>query len=131
MSLLHGLLGVCDQLPDHQLSLLNRLHLEDNLLRQLVEKDGQLVRFSVPMSYIVTDTKPLKPLCDAGVTQDVALPDLSPLNPFVGFQLNHVYNPEQNFPIKVFLPLSPIHLCFASQMALLGFYHNSTLFTSP
>ena len=34
---------------------------------------------------------------------------------------------------RLFLPLSPIHrsyLCFTSQMALLGFYHNSSLFTS-
>jgi len=107
LSLIHGLLGVCDQMPDNQLSLLYRLHLENNLVRQFVEKDGQLVRFSVPISYIVTDTKPLEPLCNSAVTEDISLPDISPLNAFVGFEQSNVYNPQQNFPIKVCVISAP------------------------
>ena len=57
--------------------------------------------FQIP--YIVTDTKPLEPYGDAEATKDVALPDISPLNPFVCLWPQQVYNPDRNFPIKVSL----------------------------
>jgi ferredoxin-like protein FixX len=50
---------------------------------------------------VVTDTKPLEPHCEAEATTDVALPDISPMNPFVFLWPKNVYNPDQNFPIKV------------------------------
>lgn len=103
MNLLRGLFGVCDinSSSDKAPNLLFRLHLESNLLRQFIEKDNRLLRFFVPLPYVVTDTKPLEPYGDAQATLDVALPDISPLNPFVCLWPKQVYNPQQNFPIKV------------------------------
>jgi hypothetical protein len=49
----------------------------------------------------VTDTKPLEPYGDAEATKSVALPDISPLNPFVCLWPQQVYNSDTNFPIKV------------------------------
>ena len=101
MNMIRSLLAICDQSSDSQMSLLYRLHLENNLLRQFIEKDGRLVRFFLPLAYIVTDTKPLEPFCDPAVTKDVTLPDISPMNPFVCLWEKNVYNDEQNFPLKV------------------------------
>lgn len=103
MNLIRSLLAICDQSSDRQMSLLYRLHLENNMLRQFIEKDGELVRFYLPLAYIVTDTTPLEPFCDAAVTNDVTLPDISPMNPFVCLWKKNVYNAEQNFPIKASL----------------------------
>jgi hypothetical protein len=101
--LLRGIFGICDRSPTNQSSLLYRLHLEGNLLRQFIEKDERLVRFFVPVPLIITDTKPLEPYCNSELTKDISLPDISPMNPFVCLWPNQVYNPEQNFPIKVSL----------------------------
>ncbi len=103
MNLLRGLFGVCDinSSSERAPNLLFRLHLESNLLRQFIEKDNRLLRFFVPLPYVVTDTKPLEPYADAQATLDVALPDISPMNPFVCLWPKQVYNPQQNFPIKV------------------------------
>ena len=103
MNLIRALLAICDQSSNSQLSLLNRLHLEDNLLRQFMEKDERLVRFYLPLSYIVTDPMPLEPYCDASITKEIPLTDISPMNPFVCIWQKNVYNTEQNFPIKASL----------------------------
>ena len=100
-NLLRNLLGICDMAPAKQSSLLYRLHLEGNYLRQLIEKDDHLLRFDIPLPFVITDTRPLEPYGDAEATRDVALPDISPINPFVCLWAKQVYNPEQNFPIKV------------------------------
>jgi len=106
-----GLLRICDMMvssPD----LLNRLHLEETVIRQFLERGDDLLRFYVPLPFVITATKPLPAHADAQAvkkTENIPLPDIFPIEPHASFKLKYVYNDEVNFPLK------PIHSVACAQ----------------
>lgn len=106
MNLMRGMLRCCDlsQLSTCP-SLIKRMHLEDNVVRQFVERGDKLVRFYLPLAQIITDTKPLKPYADKELvksTKNIEIPDIYPMHPLASIWPTHVYNDQPNFPIKVY-----------------------------
>lgn len=99
-----GLLRVCDMMASDSSDLLNRLHLEDIVIRQFLERGDDLLRFCVPLPQVITATKPLPAHADAQAvkkTENIPLPDIFPIEPHASFKLKYVYNDEVNFPLKV------------------------------
>jgi len=101
MNFVRGILGIFDFSSEINESLIKRHHLENIVMRQFIEKDGQLVRFLLNLPFVVTDSKPLEPFGDPKSTFDIDIPDLSPMNPLVGLWPKNVYNSQSTFPIKV------------------------------
>ena len=105
MNLTRGMLRCCDssKSASHPL-LLNRLHLEDNIVRQFLERGQKLIRFYLPLAQILTDTQPLKPYANTDVvksTENINVPDIFPMDPLAALWPTHKYNNESNFPLKV------------------------------
>ena len=102
---MRGMLRCCDlSLTSKYPSLLHRLHLENNIIRQFFERGDKLIRFYLPLAQILTDKKPLKPYADSQVvqsTENIQLPDIFPFDPLVALWPRNVYNDASNFPIKV------------------------------
>ena len=99
-----GLLRICDMMVNESPSLLNRLHLEDTVIRQFLERGDDLLRFYKRLPQVITATKALPAYADAQATQkteNIPLPDIFPLEPHASFKLRYVYNDEVNFPLKV------------------------------
>ena len=108
---MRGMLRCCDlTLSSAYPSLLGRLHLENNIVRQFLERGDKLVRFYVPLAQILTDSKPLEPYANKDVvesTRNIQLPDIAPMHPLVTLWPCHIYNDQSNFPIKVCLMILP------------------------
>lgn len=113
---MRGILGVYDLSSGSNYSLLQRHHLENTVMRQFIEKDGNLLRFNINVPIVVTDSKPLQPYGDPNATKEITIPNLYPMNPLVGLWPKNVYNPESAFPVKVcgnnFISLSNFTRCF-------------------
>jgi len=105
MNLTRGMLRCVDssKSAEHP-SLLNRIHLENNEIRQFLERGDKLIRFYLPLAQILTDKKPLKPYANKDSvksTEDIDLPDIYPMHPLVTLWPTNVYNDQSNFPLKV------------------------------
>jgi hypothetical protein len=103
MNLIRGMVRVCDLHVSDHASLLDRTHLENSVLRQFIEREGSLVRFYMPVPFIVTDPKPLPSFAskqEIEATKDVKLPNLYPLSVLNAIWPRHVYRHENNFPIR-------------------------------
>jgi hypothetical protein len=98
---MRGILGIYDFSTSNTQSLLQRHHLENTVMRQFIEKDGNLLRFNVDVPIVVTDLKPLEPYGDPNATIEKTIPNLHPMNPLVGLWPKNVYNPHSVFPVKV------------------------------
>ena len=105
MNLMRGMLRCCDmKLSSKYPSLLQRLHLENNVIRQFLQRGDTLLRFYVPLAQILTDRKPLIPYANNDVvksTENIQLPDISPMHPLVTLWPKYIYNDRSDFPIKV------------------------------
>ena len=105
MNLTRGMLRCCDSSKAAtNPSLLNRLHLEDNIVRQFLEREDKLIRFYLPLPQILTDRKPLKAYANIDSvksTEEINVPDIYPMHPVVTLWPTHVYNDQPNFPLKV------------------------------
>ena len=78
--------------------------MEKTVIRQFLERKGELLRFYVNTPHVVTDTRALAPYADQQVvksTENIQLPDISPLEPDISFKVKYVYNDQVNFPLKV------------------------------
>lgn len=118
LSIVRGLFRCCDLLSNKYPHLLHRLHQEESVLRQFLEKDNKLLRIHAPMAYLTTDTKPVTAYADQQTvdsTFEMDLPDLTPLNSLTHFSDDNVYRFENNFPIKESVKTSGcpshIHTC--------------------
>merc|ERR1712150_190799 len=121
MNLIRGMLRCCDSSKSAiNPSLLHRLHLEDNIVRQFLERGDKLIRFYLPLAQILTDEQPLKAYADAESvksTNDINVPDIYPMHPIVTLWPTHVYNNQSNFPLKIstssgqLLPKHNVHTC--------------------
>jgi len=121
MNLTRGMLRCVDssKSAEHP-SLLNRIHLENNEIRQFLERGDKLIRFYLPLAQILTDAKPLKPYANKDSvksTEDIDLPDIYPMHPLVTLWPTNVYNDQSNFPLKIrvtsetSLPKHNVHTC--------------------
>ena len=102
---MRGMLRHCDMsLSSKYPSVLKRLHLEDNVIRQFLERGDKLVCFYVPLAQMLTDRKPLMPYASNDVvqsTESMPLPDIAPMHPLVTLWPKYIYNDQSGFPIKV------------------------------
>ena len=93
-NLIRGLFRLCDFYSSENAELLEKSQMEDLLLRQFVEREGQLVRLLTPMGYLVTGAKPLAPFAtpeEVEATKSESLVDISPVGPLVNTEPHHVY----------------------------------------
>jgi hypothetical protein len=103
MAVIRGIYRCFDTLSMEFPSLINRMHVEDSMLRQFFEREDQCIRTYSPLAYLVTDENPLQPYADKEAVEATTrqqLPDLAPLNAFSYFFEDHVYRQMNNFPIK-------------------------------
>ena len=112
MNLTRGMLRCCDSSKSAtNPALLNRLHLENNIVRQFLERGEKLVRFYLPLAQILTDTRPLAPYANVDVvksTVEIDVPDIFPMDPLAALWPTNVYNEQSNFPLKVTRQLESI-----------------------
>ena len=105
MNLMRGMLRCCDlSQAAKSPSLVQRMHLENNIVRQFMERGEKLIQFYLPITQILTDRMPLKPYADMNMvasTESIELPDIYPFDPLVMLWPRHIYNDQSNFPIKV------------------------------
>ena len=105
MNLMRGMLRCCDlSQAAKSPSLVQRMHLENNIVRQFMERGEKLIQFYLPIAQILTDRMPLKPYADMNMvasTESIELPDIYPFDPLVMLWPRHIYNDQSNFPIKV------------------------------
>jgi len=103
MNMTRGFMRICDMMSNDRPSLLGRMHMEKTVIRQFLERKGELLRFYVNTPHVVTDTRALAPYADQQVvksTENIQLPDISPLEPDISFKVKYVYNDQVNFPLK-------------------------------
>jgi len=105
MNLMRGMLRCCDlSQAAKSPSLVQRMHLENNIVRQFMERGEKLIQFYLPIAQILTDRMPLKPYADMNMvasTESIELPDIYPFDPLVMLWPRHIYNDQSNFPIKI------------------------------
>jgi len=112
MNVTRGFLRVCDMMASERPGLLNRIHLEETVTRQFLERGQDLIRFHLPLPQVITDIRALPAYADGQVvkeTENIPLPDIFPLEPHAHFNLKYVYNDETVFPLK------PIHSVACAQ----------------
>lgn len=112
MNVTRGFLRICDMMASERPGLLNRIHLEETVSRQFLERGQDLLRFHLPLHQVITDTRGLPAYADGQAvkgTENIPLPDIFPLEPHAHFQLKYVYNDEIVFPLK------PIHSVACAQ----------------
>ena len=118
------MLRACDNLASDMPSLLGRMHLEQTVIRQFVERKNDLLRFYVPIQHVITDLKPLPAYADAQKVKDtesIPLPDIYPLEPMSYMFPTHVYNDETNFPVQ------PLAIGQQLQNVHSGIEHNNNM----
>ena len=96
MSLVRGLFRYLDQMSLDQKfeSLSSRYHLEEALVRQFYETQGELVRLSLSVPFAVTDSKPLPAFAspeEVERTRGIDLPDMSVMGPLAHLWPRNVY----------------------------------------
>ena len=96
-----------DRLAIDYPALIKRQHVENGLIRQFFDKDGQLVQVESSLDYLITDEKPVKPYANSETvmkTKDIQLPDLKPMNSLSNLFDSNVYRHENSFPTEDTIP---------------------------
>ena len=107
MSIIRNIMYAFDRLAIDYPALLKRQHVENSLIRQFFDKDGQLVQVESPLDYLITDEKPVKPYANSEAvlkTKDMKLPDLNPMNSLSNLFDGHIYKHENSFPTEDKIP---------------------------
>jgi len=124
MSIIRNIMYAFDRLAIDYPALIKRQHVENSLIRQFFDKDGQLVQVESSLDYLITDEKPVKPYANSETvlkTKDMNLPDLKPMNSLSNLFDSHVYRHENSFPTEDNIPIEEhsgdsmtphIHTCF-------------------
>ena len=107
MSIIRNIMYTFDRLAIDYPALIKRQHVENSLIRQFFDKDGQLVQVESSLDYLITDEKPVKPYANSEAvlkTKDIQLPDLNPMNSLSNLFDSHVYRHENSFPTEDNIP---------------------------
>ena len=108
MSIIRNIMYTFDRLAIDYPALIKRQHVENSLIRQFFDKDGQLVQVESSLDYLITDEKPVKPYANSEAvlkTKDIQLPDLNPMNSLSNLFDSHVYRHENSFPTEDNIPI--------------------------
>ncbi|XP_076629516.1 mitochondrial ribosomal protein L37 [Colletes latitarsis] len=90
----------------------NRTVLRDEILSVCIEKELDLLQFSLKMDLIMTSSMPLTPIADTSANNEFDLPDIFPLHHTIGLSKSNIYKTEDMFPINTRSALMNIHTIF-------------------
>ncbi|XP_053984202.1 39S ribosomal protein L37, mitochondrial [Hylaeus volcanicus] len=103
---------LCESLCDPRIAQ-NRSMVFDEVLSTCIEKESDLLQFSLKMDLIMTSLMPLSPIADANVDNGLDLPDIYPLHHTIGLTKSNIYKIEDEYPINMSSALmNSVHTIF-------------------
>ncbi|XP_063981891.1 large ribosomal subunit protein mL37 [Diachasmimorpha longicaudata] len=110
-NLIEKMLQLCESLCGFNVAQQRQI-VHNGLVQVPLAKDGQLVKFSMPIDLLLTSMIPLAPMGTDADAADKALPELYPLLSTAGLQAHHFYDLKTLYPIAQGSPWSTPHTIF-------------------
>lgn len=89
-----------------------RTILHNELSSMCIEKETDLLNFSLKTDIMMTSSVPLKPIVDANIDNAFVMPNIHPLHPTVGLKKSNIYKNEDLYPIGTEAPFMNVHTIF-------------------
>ncbi|KZC10603.1 hypothetical protein WN55_00355 [Dufourea novaeangliae] len=90
----------------------NRSMVHDGILSMCIDKELDVINFSLKMDLIMTSLMPLTPIVDARANSELEIPDIHPLHCTVGIVQTNSYKNEDIYPIVTNSVMKNIHTIF-------------------
>ncbi|CAK9824088.1 39S ribosomal protein L37, mitochondrial [Anthophora retusa] len=89
-----------------------RTILHNELSSICIDKETDLLNFSLKMDIMMTSSVPLTPIIDANIDNEFVMPNIHPLHPTVGLTKSNIYKNEDLYSIGTETPFTNVHTIF-------------------
>ncbi|XP_018299665.1 39S ribosomal protein L37, mitochondrial [Mycetomoellerius zeteki] len=104
-------LQLCESLSGLEIAQ-KRCILYDGIIKLNLDKESDLIQFTISSDVTVMSTNPLKPIENSNSNMEIDLPNIQPLHHTIGLDKTNFYKTEDMYPVSPTIPWINVHTIF-------------------